>query len=200
LGEQNRLFFNSKRPQLLFESIQFDDLETFEHTKCRPISILLAVESGTRRIIELDVASMPAKGLLASIALKKYGKRKDERWLKREDLFKRLKPRLARDAEIKSDQNPHYLRQIKRHFPDCVHQTFKGRKSALTAQGELKKIGFDPIFSLNHTCAMFRANINRLFRKTWCTTKRIDRLADHLFIYANFHNERIEEKLKNRAI
>jgi hypothetical protein len=60
----------------------------------------------------------------------------------------------------------------------------------LTGQGELKVGGFDPIFSLNHTCAMLRANINRLFRKTWCTTKKMEMLEHHLAIYALYHNER----------
>lgn len=35
---------------------------------------------------------------------------------------------------------------------------------------------------------MLRANVNRLFRKTWCTTKRADRLYAHLILYAHFHN------------
>ena len=45
----------------------------------------------------------------------------------------------------------------------------------MTGQGELRDKRFDPMFALNHTCAMLRANINRLFRRTWCTSKRIDR-------------------------
>ncbi|MBU6155196.1 MAG: hypothetical protein KGP28_12905, partial [Bdellovibrionales bacterium] len=48
-----------------------------------------------------------------------------------------------------------------------------------------------PIFSLNHTCAMLRANLNRLFRRTWCTTKTIQGLIDHLSIYVAFHNRRL---------
>nr|MBX2884857.1 hypothetical protein [Granulosicoccus sp.] len=52
----------------------------------------------------------------------------------------------------------------------------------------LKKIGFDPLFAINHTFAMFRANVNRLIRKTWCTTKRVDRLEDHLAIFVSVFN------------
>jgi hypothetical protein len=43
-------------------------------------------------------------------------------------------------------------------------------------QGELKRGGFDPLFSLNHTAAMFRDRLKRLSHRTWCTTKRPDRL------------------------
>ena len=58
----------------------------------------------------------------------------------------------------------------------------------------LKKIRFDPLFSLNHTCAMLRANLNRLFRRTWCTTKKPERLALHIAMYVVFHNETLLNK------
>jgi hypothetical protein len=35
---------------------------------------------------------------------------------------------------------------------------------------------------------MLRANINRLFRRTWCTTKKKERLEQHLTVYMDFHN------------
>jgi hypothetical protein len=52
----------------------------------------------------------------------------------------------------------------------------------------MKQNGHDPIFSINQTFAMFRANVNRLIRKTWCTSKRVDRLKTHLTLYAAYHN------------
>jgi len=58
----------------------------------------------------------------------------------------------------------------------------------VAGQGELKKIGFDPLFSLNHTAAMIRDGVSRLVRKTWGNSKRMDRLEDHLFVYAHYHN------------
>ena len=54
--------------------------------------------------------------------------------------------------------------------------------------GELKKTAFDPIFTLNHTYAMFRDNLKTLSRRTWATAKRKDRLFFLLNIYAWFHN------------
>ena len=91
-------------------------------------------------------------------------------------------------ATLTSDENPHYGRFIRRHLPGVTHLTHPGRRGCVAGQGELKKIGRDPLFSLNHTCAMLRANLNRLFRRTWCTTQHRDRLSDHLAIYVNFHN------------
>ena len=177
-----------REPFGLIQNIQFDDLETSEHTKCKPLSVALVIEPKSRKILGFQVSRMPAKGLLAKIAIKKYGPRKDERIKGWNTLLSRLKPYIAPEANWKSDDHPYYPKVLGRHFPEARHETVKGGRGAITGQGELKKLVFDPIFSLNHTCAMLRANLNRLFRRTWCTTKTIQGLIDHLSIYVVFHN------------
>jgi hypothetical protein len=140
---------------------------------------------------------MPAKGLLAKISVKKYGKRPDHRPLARKRLFKNLKELVEPTALIKSDMSPHYTNDVKEYFPEATHHAYKGKRGAITGQGELKKVKHDPLFTLNHTFAMARANINRLMRKTWCTTKKKKRLEYHLALYALFHNEYvITERVK----
>jgi hypothetical protein len=125
---------------------------------------------------------------LASASRKKYGRRKDERPKKRNELFIEIKSLLEDDVLIGSDESPHYTVDVKRHFPNANHQRFKGKRGSLGGQGELKKTVYDPIFTLNHTFAMLRANINRLIRKTWCTTKKKERLDLHIAIYVLRHN------------
>lgn len=171
--------------------VEFDDLETFEHTKYKPISVTAMVEYKTRRILGFEVASMPAKGLLSKRALKKYGFRKDGRSFARKKLFKDMQEFVAPTAKIRSDSNPYYQGDVKKFFPQAKHETVLGGRGAVVGQGELKKLKWDPIFSLNHTFAMFRAHINRLFRKTWCTTKRMDQLEGHIALYALEHNRRL---------
>ena len=190
LGTQAEIEFhelNRRHPPA--EIVEFDDMETFEHTKYKPLSITLAVVSKKRRILGFSVSQMPAKGLLAKRAFKKYGPRADHRAAGRAELFKNIAPLVHERALIKSDENPHYISDVKKHFPLATHERFKGQRGSIVGQGELKKIRFDPLFSLNHTCAMFRANVNRLFRKTWCTTKVPARLKLHLYMYALFHNK-----------
>lgn len=181
----NKRQFENLNP---ISEMQFDDLETIEHTKCKPLSVTLAVEKSTRKILVFKVSQMPAKGLLAKVSRKKYGLRPDHRQKAREDFFKILQPKILPDALIESDQNPHYFEQVKKYFPHANYQTTPGGRGAIVGQGELKKLKFDPLFSLNHTFAMLRANINRLFRKTWCTTKDPKRLVDHIELYVYFHN------------
>ena len=171
--------------------IEFDDMETFEHTHLKPLSITLAVESKSRRILAVAVSQMPAKGKIAEISRKKYGPRPDKRSFGRVQVFQRLKSLTTRDAIIKSDQSPHYPSDVKRYFPSATHIAYLSRRAAVVGQGELKKKGFDPIFTLNHTAALNRENINRLRRKTWCTTKKPYALELQLNLYAQAHNFRI---------
>lgn len=171
--------------------IQFDDMETFEHTNCKPLSISLAVESKTRKILAFEVSQMPSKGKLASFSREKYGKRADERANGWEEMFKTLAKVVSPSAEIKSDKNTNYARYIKKYFPKSKYRPVKGRAACVTGQAELKKGGYDPIFSLNHTCAMLRDRLSRLVRKTWCTTKSREALLDHIALYVDHHNENL---------
>jgi hypothetical protein len=185
-----------RKANLLHEKarvVEFDDLETFEHSKCKPLSVTLAVQARTRRILGFKVSSMPAKGRLVHKAMKKYGRRKDGRRMARGELFKGLKELIHEEAQFRSDAHPHYPRLVRKYFPKANHVTFKSRKGSLGGGGELKEGGFDPLFSLNHTCASFRMNVTRLLRKTWYTTKRADRLTAHLWLYADFHNTKLEQ-------
>lgn len=170
--------------------IEFDDLETIEHTKCKPLSVAMAVEAKTRRILAFTVSQMPAKGTLAKVARRRYGFRSDERPRGWDRLFSELRENVDSNARFLSDANPHYPKYVKKYFPKATHETVKGvRGCASGGQGELKRIAFDPLFSLNHTFAMLRANIARLIRRTWCTTKKQQALADHIAIYVRFHNQ-----------
>ncbi len=178
--------FESEQSQIM--EIQFDEMESFERSKCLPLSIPLVVHPGSRRILGFRVASMPAKGPLAAVSRKKYGPRADHRPRQTSELLSELRSYIHPKAKIMTDQNPKYPNWLKPHFSDATHVAVKGRRGCVVGQGELKKIGFDPLFDLNHTCAMIRANINRLVRRTWCTTKRADRLAAHLAIFVQYHN------------
>ena len=131
---------------------------------------------------------MPAKGLLAAKSVKKYGKRKDLRKPAMIKVFHRIQEVSGKNLLLRSDEKPVYSAWMREVNTEWLHESFKGKRGCIVGQGELKKTGFDPLFSLNHSCAMIRANINRLFRRTWCTTKKKECLQDHLDLYLDFHN------------
>ncbi|MBK7961685.1 MAG: hypothetical protein IPK04_11120 [Bdellovibrionales bacterium] len=80
------------RERLIFSArqIYFDEMETIHHTKCKPLSIAVAVNEDYQ-ILALQVAEMPAKGRLARFSVMKYGPRKDERDSVMGEVFRCLK-------------------------------------------------------------------------------------------------------------
>lgn len=169
--------------------LQFDDLITSVHTKLKPLSVTVAVDANRRYILGAEVGSLPAFGHLAALSRRKYGVRKNEHKKKLETLFSKIRKTIHPLALIESDEHQNYRPAVLEYFPHHEHRQYKGGRGCVAGQGELKKLNFDPLFCLNHTCAMLRANINRLIRKTWCTTKNPDMLQKHLDIYIHFHNQ-----------
>ena len=193
---RQRHFVDSLRHrQSKISAIQFDEMESFEHSKCKPISIPLVVLPKQRKILALDVCQMPAKGPLASLSRRKYGPRPDERAGAARQLLSLLREALAEHPEVLTDQKPQYPFWLAQALGPVEHRQVEGRRGCVVGQGELKRGGFDPLFSLNHTAAQIRANVNRMFRRTWCTTKRRDRLRAHLMLYADFHNRELTPAL-----
>lgn len=170
------------------QHMQFDDLITTEHTKLKPLSVSVAVDAKRRFILGVEVGSIPAFGHLAALSRKKYGKRKNEHKEKLHDLFSKLEQVIHPFALIESDEHHQYAPVVAAFFSQAKHVQYKGARGAIVGQGELKKLRYDPLFKLNHTCAMFRANVNRLFRRTWCTTKNPEMLKNHIDLYIHFHN------------
>jgi len=87
-------------------------------------------------------------------------------------------------------------KDMNRESPGCRARTFitlrtcntRAFVSVCDRTRWIKKVGIDPLFGINHTLAMLRANISRLVRKTWCTTKKINQLANQLAIYIDYLN------------
>jgi hypothetical protein len=175
-------------------NMQIDDLITKENSKLKPLSLSIAVDEDRRLILGAEVSKIPAFGPLARLAIKKYGYREDEHFSGLTRLFQRITPLVSSEVLIKSDEHQRYPGFISAYLPKAKHLQFKSERSCVAGQGELKKVQFDPLFIVNHTCAMLRANINRLIRKTWCTTKDPRRLKDHLDIFIYFYNQELLKK------
>jgi uncharacterized protein (DUF1015 family) len=78
---------------------------------------------------------------------------------------------------------------ISKNFPRAQHLTHPGKRATVAGFGEMKQRSFDPLFQINQILAMFRANMNRLFRRSWNTSKRQSSLQDHVDIFVDYFNE-----------
>lgn len=179
----------------LASNVQFDDMISFEHSKMKPLSVTVITDADRWRILGVTVAQIPASGPLAAKSRKKYGRRTDESIKARDELLEVTAPNITPDATVATDKHRHYPPAIKRYLPEATHVTHKAVKAAVVGQGELKQAGKDPLFCINHQLAMFRANVSRLFRRSWNTTKCVDRLADHMDIFIDDYNRFRQPKI-----
>lgn len=96
--------------------VQFDELQTIEHNKCKPLSVVMAVSRTDRRILNFEVSSMPATGYLARISRIKYGPRPDDRSKGLDKLFSRLAKKKMLLMSLSSDECSQYKPAVKKAF------------------------------------------------------------------------------------
>ena len=135
-------------------NIQIDDLITKENSKLKPLSVTIAVDEDRRIILAVEVSQIPAFGHLSKFALKKYGHRKDEHFDGLTRLFQKITPIVSSEVVIKSDEHQRYPGFISAYLPKARHFAFKSKRGCVVGQGELKKVGFDPLFIVNLTSLM----------------------------------------------
>ena len=178
-------------------------METHEHTKCKPVSIAVAVVPGSRHILAAISSEMPANGHLADISRKKYGPRRDDRASAFKEALKIAAPCLTEDVWIASDKKTTYPSWIKQVLPGSIHFRAKGQRGCIVGYGEMKKVRFDPLFWINHGAASIRDKIARMLRRTWCNTKLRCYLQAKLDILIDFYNEwrdRDDKPVLNRYV
>lgn len=89
------------------KTVQFDDLSTFENTKCKPLTVPIAV----------------VEGHLAAIARKRHGKRTDHSRAKRGVLLRQRAQVLPKNVAFKTNAYTHHPIVIKKSFskPNTHH-------------------------------------------------------------------------------
>ena len=175
------------------EHWQFDEMETIEHTKLKPLTIPICVNE-KYEVLGIHVGKIKAKGHLSLISQKKYGFREDER----EKIIIEIFEKLAKNTQyqpktITTDSNPVYVKIIQKYFPETKHiQVHAGeiikKKKEMIYLASRKRV-FDLLFIVNQRCAMLRSDIRRLTRRSWCTTKKIENLGHLLKLYQIYNNQ-----------
>ena len=191
---QNNLLQKMKENKI--SEIQFDDLIASIHTKLKPVSISVVIDPNQRVILGARVAEIPAFGKIAEISRKKYGRRQNLHPKTLDRLLFELRENIAIDCLFKTDEHKKYPGIILKNYPQAKHLTYKGEKATVAGFGEMKQRAFDPLFQINQILAMFRANMNRLFRRSWNTSKTQISLQDHIDIFIDYFNEVLRLNVK----
>ena len=122
--------------------------QSLEHTKCKPLSVAMAVSKNERKILGFKVSSMPATGHLAKISRKKYGARPDHRKAGLTDLFNDLSHFLSPTITVSSDECSFYNGVVRQYFPKAIVNQHTGKKGSVAGPRRAKK---DPIPYLEST-------------------------------------------------
>ena len=160
-------------------------METFEHTKLKPVSIVLAVHARSGAIVGTAVEPMAYKGRLAHVAYKKYGPRADRSGFGIQRVLETVRRAARPDLVLVTDESPKYPARIRKVLPEATHRAVRRVPSVLAKR---RRNLDDPLFALNVTAAKLRSDLARLSRRTWVTTKKLDRLAAHLSLYIAWNN------------
>ena len=158
---------------------QFDELETFEHSRLKPLSIAVAVRPKTGQILGVDIATMNAKGTQAAKSRELYGLREDTRDEATLNVLKMVARVARKDFTLGCDGKPSYPKLIKRAIPHANIQ----------AQVFDENAELDPLFGINHLFAAMRADLAPLARRSWNTTKKPQALLDLLWVYVAWVNQ-----------
>lgn len=158
--------------------VQFDEMQTFLHSRAKPLTIALAVREKTGQILSAKVGRIPAFGHLAKKGAAmgwtiNHGPQTRKAAL--EETAKCVKPYTV----FVCDGAKSYPAEIFANVPNCT---------AVDQYPTRIGVGYDPLFRLNHVCAKIRADIACMARDTWTTTKDIKRLQDRLDIYVAWNN------------
>jgi len=166
-------------PGIKTEYVQFDEMETYEVSKLKPLSIALAVRAKTGQILGAKVAEMNCHGKTASASVRKYGRRTDGRMRATKSVLGNVVKVSKAKLTIATDKKQAYRTIIKQVLPGARHDVYASRTTVSTA---------DPLFRLNHTCAKIRADLSRMSRKTWSASKKATALQDNLDVYVAYNN------------
>lgn len=169
--------------------IHFDEMESFEHTRLKPLSIAIAVSAKSGKIIDARVAKMNCHGKLAAISRFKYGMREDTRNIARNRVLRAAGRCSHPPVRIVTDKHPHYSDLIKRCLPNAEHSQVERIKKTLTTAITKRQNEKDALFTLNYTAAKIRHDLSRMARKVWVTTKKAERLQAHLDLYIAYNNQ-----------
>ncbi len=159
--------------------MQFDEMVTFEHARSKAVSIPMVVRGKTAQILSMTVGRIPSNGHLAAKGQTKYA------WTVNDSpaACKRALDQAAVAAKavctVSCDKASSYPKLVRSAIPHAILDAHKRAKSTGN---------FDPMFSLNHTCAKIRASVAVMARKTWTTTKSMTKLQDKLDIFIAVHN------------
>lgn len=179
--------------------IMLDELETFIHAKYRQVSVPVVVRVKTGEILALNVCRIPSSSPMGGAGTQPLppGVRPDT-WTANDRprlvpaVLETVRPCLKPMATIASDGDASYPKWIRLSLPGVQHQVLHSPRENSLGRARKKASGepreTDPLFAINVLFAKMRNDLARLARRTWTTSKSIEGLRRHLWLYVAWNN------------
>jgi transposase-like protein len=161
--------------------VEFDEMESYQASRLNMLSISMAVEDKTQRILDARVALMRPKGQLAKKhpnAWKRWNL--DTRKQASTAVLRRVNRLSCGNALIRCDGKSQYRTLIKAHIARPRIELCR------RDPGHPEEWRITNYF--NHVAAKLRADLARMRRRTWACTRKWQNLQKHLYLYMAWNN------------
>ena len=190
-------FFRKKHEQSLQDTdlffgtrYSFDEMESKVGSKKNPVSISIAVNEDSGRIVDIQVSKMPLKGRIIE-KIKKQGLPIPIR----EDFRPEGRVNALGAIAIAANGDPITIfTDGGTSYPDLISQVVRNAKHSVVPHYRNllpDRNRHDNMFWHNHVCARIRADVSRLARRSWCFSRSIDALQAHLDMFMEYFNNRV---------
>ncbi|HEU4418794.1 MAG TPA: hypothetical protein VFT55_07625 [Planctomycetota bacterium] len=165
-----------------------DEEETFETASIRPLTMPVLIEKEHWFVVSTAVGSIRRLARVGSDRRRRqqhdelaYGRRPDQ--------SRECTHRVLQDLARLSPSGSLVLRtDDKASYRVLAREIFGERLRHETTPGTQRRDCHNPLFPINVTLAMTRDNCGRLRRRSWCVTKKAERLHNHLLLFTVYRN------------
>ncbi|MFN0244358.1 MAG: hypothetical protein ACKVWV_15835 [Planctomycetota bacterium] len=173
-----------------FGVFALDELETFEHSRLlAPLTVPILIERESGFVVHAESATLPCRGRLRpamrakKLAREKVlGKRRSGSREAVERCFAVLERILPGSGAV------HVHTDRKTSYASLLRKRFGERLRHVRISSKLVRNKHNPLFMINHTCALVRDALSRLVRRNWAHSKRRAWLDRHLWIWLAYRN------------
>lgn len=166
----------------------FDEMETYEQSSIRPVTVPVLVEKESKLVVAVGVAPIRR--------VARRGSRR-HRWLLREESEHGRRPDhghrcvrkvLARLKRLLDGKAAILVTDEKAAYAALCRKKVAGDVQHLTVSGRAVRSVYNPLFVVNLTEAMLRDNSGRLRRRTWLVSQKRSRLLLQLHLFQAYRN------------
>jgi hypothetical protein len=166
-----------------------DEEESYEQKSIRTVTLPILIEKESWFVVATDVE--PIRRLAPKGSLRRRRQESEEaKHGKRPDRSRQaVTAVLTALAKVTAGERVGLITDLKSSYATIAKKVFGERlASHVRVSSRLSRNQFNPLFPINTTNAMTRDHMARLRRRTWCASKKRERLKSHLILFTAYRN------------